>query len=70
MRFDRLPVNDLREQRVDVRDTWCPLSGDKYQVLPVPNARHQADAEEMGEREDRRRLPLRVRVDRVRLNVG
>src|SRR3546814_5007685 len=39
-------------------------------VVPVPDARHELDAEQVGQAEARKRLSLGVRVDPVGLQFG
>ena len=58
----------VREQRVDVLVVAVLSRPEEVQVLPVADARHQIDAEQVGQAEDRRRLALGVGVEGVGLD--
>ena len=47
--------------RIAAVRTWAV----EVQVLPVPDARHELDAEQIGQSKDRCALPLRVGVNRI-----
>jgi hypothetical protein len=72
--LDELPVDDvaaaLAEQRVGVRVDEVLIRAEEDQVLEVPDPGHQVEPEQGREGEDRRRLPLRVRMNGRGLDVG
>ena len=66
-RLDQVPVHCGAEQRVDVRVVAVLVRPGEVQVLPVADARHQPDSEQVGQAEDRRTLALGVGVEGVGL---
>lgn len=48
MPFDEIPVDRFRKQRVNVLVFRLRIRPVQLQVLPVPNARHQLDAQQVG----------------------
>ncbi len=70
MGLDQIPVNSVPEQRIDVFVTNVLIGAEELVFAPVADARHQLDAQQMRKAEHRQRLPLRVGVDGVRLDVG
>src|SRR5262245_58814565 len=63
--LDQFPVHLCRAEHVDMRIAAVRTWAAEVQVLPVPDARHELDAEQIGQPKDRRALSLRVGVDRV-----
>jgi hypothetical protein len=57
----------VNKQGVDVGVARLAVRSVEVEVLPVADARHQLDAEQMREAEDRRALAVGVGMHRVRL---
>ncbi len=70
MSLDQVPVDVLGEERVDVVVARFGVGTAEVETLPVADAGHQLDAEQMSKREDRLRLPLRVGMKNVGLDVA
>jgi hypothetical protein len=70
MGLDQLPVDLLGEKRIDMLVTNGFARAVEDDVIPVTHARHQLDAEEPGQTEDRFALALSIGVERVRLDCG
>ncbi|MCY1176778.1 hypothetical protein D9M73_170620 [compost metagenome] len=69
MQFNQPPVDHVTEQRIDVLVSIARLRAMEFEVLDAPDARHELDAEQVGQREDRVTLGLGVPVNRVRPDV-
>src|SRR5271157_2369244 len=70
MGLDQLPVDLRGEKRFDMAVTNGFARAVEDDVIPVTHARHQLDAEEPGQAEDRFALALSIGVERVRLDCG
>ncbi len=66
-RGNQLPVHFLRKQCIDVLVAVFEASAIKTKVLPMPNARHQLDSEQMGQSENGCTLALSVGVHNLRV---
>src|SRR5258708_9854819 len=69
MQLNQPPVDHIAEQRIDVAVNIARLRAMEFEVLDAPDARHELDAQEVRQREDRVTLGLGVPVNRVRSNV-
>ena len=67
--LDEVPIDRLREQKIDVFVLQCRLGAIEVKPFPVANPGLKLDAEQVREPEDRRALALRVGVDRIRPHV-
>ena len=53
-----------------MRVTRGGIGTEELEVFPVPNTRHEFDAEEIGQAKNRRTLTLRISMDGIGLDVG
>jgi len=65
---DEIPIDCICEQRIDMFEATALVRPVQRQIFPIPDARHQLDTEQVGQREYGRVLSLCVGMERVRLN--
>src|SRR5256885_177579 len=65
MQLNQPPVDHIAEQRIDVAVNIARLRAMEFEVLDAPDARHELDAQEVRQREDRVTLGLGVPVNRA-----
>lgn len=64
--FDHGPVDALLEERINMLIARLLIGAVEHQILPVPQTRHQFEAQQKGQRERRQVLALGIGVDGVR----
>lgn len=70
MRDDQLPVDVPSKQCIDMMVADGSISSAKGYIIPVAHTRHQHDAEQSAQAEDRLALALGISVQCVGLNIG
>src|SRR5712691_5031620 len=69
MRVDQLPVNGVSKEGVNVPVASRAGGPKQREVLPIANARHQLDPQEVGEAKDGGALALGIGVEHLRLDI-